>query len=91
MPQRTTLTLDDAVAQALKDEAREQGVPIKTLANAALKAGLAALKSGAETKPYRLMPKALGQPGKGIDLTKALALSDELENDILVDKAGRHQ
>lgn len=89
MPQRTTLTLDDAVAQALKDEAKEQGVPIKTLANAALKAGLASMKSGANAKPYQLRPKSLGQASKVVDLNKALALSDELENEILVNKAGR--
>lgn len=91
MPQRTTLTLEDAVAKALRDEAREQGVPIKTLANAALKAGLIALKSEVKTKPYRLVPKALGQPVQGIDLTKALAISDQMENEILVDKTGRRQ
>ena len=87
MPHRTTLTLEDAVAKALKEEALKRGVPMKILVNLALKAGLHALSTDQGTKPYRLAAKPLGLPEEGIDLTKSLSIADELENEQLMSKA----
>lgn len=73
---RTTVTLDDDLAELLKSRARERDVPFKRVLNEAIRAGL----SGARTaKPYKMRPRKLGvRPG--VDLTKALRLAAELED-----------
>jgi hypothetical protein len=80
---RTTLTLDDDLAQQLKRRARERDVPFKQVVNEALRAGLAA-KTTAAT-PYRMKPRDL-RARAGVDLTKALRLAGELEDAELVRK-----
>lgn len=74
---RTTVTLDDDVAELLKARARERDVPFKRVLNEAVRAGLTG--GSPAPKPYRMTPRDLGvRPG--VDLTKALALSAELED-----------
>ena len=41
MPRRTTLTLEDDVAERLREEARRTGRSLKTVVNEALRSGLA--------------------------------------------------
>ena len=76
---RTTLTIDDQLAASLREAARRSGQPFKQVVNEALRRGL----HGADRRqagPYRLPVAALGAPRAGIDLDKALALADGLED-----------
>lgn len=76
---RTTLTLEADVARSLREEAARSGRPLKSVVNEALRAGLAARKAR-PARRYRLKPVPLGGVLPGIDLDKALALADALED-----------
>ena len=80
---RTTVTLDDDIAELLKKRARERDVPFKRVLNEAIRAGL---EGGVPVaKPYRMKPRKLGvRPG--VDLTKASQLAAELEDAEIVRK-----
>ncbi len=85
---RTTLTLDDELAQRLKDLARASGRSFKEVVNAAIRRGLA-LGDGPlpGVEPFRVRPKACGfRPG--IDPARLNQLYDDLE---LEDAATRMQ
>jgi len=82
---RTTLTLDEDLAAALKQEVRRSGRPLKRIVNEALRAGLAARK-GPAPRRYRIKPVSLGGVVAGIDLDKALRLADALEDEALARK-----
>ena len=82
---RTTLTIDDRIAKALRDLAHRSNRPFKEVVNEALRAGLSA-KHGRRTKPYVVRPVSLGGPLPGIDLDKALALADAIEDQDLAAK-----
>lgn len=76
---RTTLTIDDALAEALKKKAYETGKPFKQIVNETLLNGL----SGGEpqqAKPYQLKTMRMGTVSAGYNLDKALNLADELED-----------
>jgi hypothetical protein len=75
---RTTLTIDDGIAKALKDLAHRSGKPFKQVVNETLRAGLAA--GTPRRKPYRVKPAALGGVLPGVNLDKALALADAIED-----------
>ena len=77
---RTTLTLDDQVAKALKTAAHRSGRPFKQVVNDTLRAGLAAKQSPGKPRPYRLKPVSLGGVFPGVNLEKALRLADALED-----------
>jgi hypothetical protein len=76
---RTTLTIDDATARALKDLAHKSGKSFKQVVNEILRAGLDAARVPPR-RPYRVRPAALGGVVPGINLDKALALADALED-----------
>jgi len=76
---RTTLTLDDDVAAARKEKAFRAGRPFRAVVNEALRAGLREAGS-APPRRYRLKPASLGGVLPGIDLDRALALADSLED-----------
>ncbi|MDH3403963.1 MAG: DUF2191 domain-containing protein [Acidobacteriota bacterium] len=78
---RTTLTLDDDVATALREAAHRTGRSFKAAVNETLRAGLAAGAAPAKGKRYRVVPVALGGVRPGIDLDKALQLADALEDE----------
>ena len=79
---RTTLTLDDDLARALKETAYRTGQSFKAAVNEALRAGLATLqKTQRAGKPYRLEPASLGSVEPGINLDKTLSLADALEDE----------
>lgn len=82
---RTTLTIDDKLAEELKARARASGKPFKQVVNDALVRGLQQLD---EPRPasYRLTPCSLGTPRGDLNLDRALALADALEDDAIVDK-----
>jgi len=74
---RTTVTLDDDVAEMLRRRARERDVPFKRILNEAIRAGLVGGTPAA--RPYRMTPRDLGAR-PGVDLTRALGLAAELED-----------
>lgn len=77
---RTTLTLDDELARTLSRMARDSGRSFNEVGNQVLRAGLAGEEWPGESRPYRLHPVNLGDVHPGVDLTKALQLTDELED-----------
>ncbi len=82
---RTTLTIDDGIAQALNELAHRSNKPFKQVVNETLRAGLSpAGRAGA--KRYKVQPAALGGKFPGIDLDKALALADAIEDQELATK-----
>lgn len=75
---RTTLTLDEDVADKLKRQAERRGVSFKDVVNAALRTGLAARDAGVRKRAYRV--QVFDSPlCRGIDPMKLNQLSDELE------------
>ncbi len=83
---RTTLTIEDALAEALKKQAHETGRPFKAVVNDALRAGLARTTTEPLKRPYRIEPASMGQPRPGVDLEKGLQLAGMLEDEELARK-----
>lgn len=77
---RTTVDLDAALLKRLRLEARRRGVTVKELLATALRRGLE--EPVTDARPYRLRPARLGTPR--MDLHKALALADALEDEEIV-------
>lgn len=82
---RTTLTLDADLHRSLQEAAHRAGRPFKQVLNDAVRAGLALPAVRAE--PFVQPVFSLGRPR--IDLTKALALADDLEDRERVAGMGR--
>ena len=74
---RTTLTLDDDVAQKLADEARRTGRSFKAVVNEALRIGLLQHHS-APGKSFRVRARPLGLRD-GMDLADIESLLDSLD------------
>jgi hypothetical protein len=83
---RTTLTIDDQIAKALKALAYRSGKPFKQVLNETLAAGLTAAREPPPARPYRVKPASLGGVVPGVDLTKALRLAAALEDEELARK-----
>ncbi len=81
---RTTLTLDDDVADALSRIVRERGISFKEAVNSIIRAGLAADR--AVSRPYQMPTSNLGPVRPGINLDKALQLAAELEDEEIIRK-----
>jgi SpoVK/Ycf46/Vps4 family AAA+-type ATPase len=81
---RTTVTLDRDVEILLRNEARRRGAPFKQVLNDAIRAGLRRRK--ASTERFQALTFDMGAPK--VDLTKALALAAELEDEEII---RRHQ
>jgi hypothetical protein len=77
---RTTVTLDPDVEKLLRNEVRRRGEPFKQILNNAIREGLKARREPPE--PFRPLTFDMGTPK--IDLTKALALASELEDEELL-------
>lgn len=76
---RTTLTLDDDVADSLKEQARLLNMPFKRVVNDALRRGMS--PGAPEDRPvFRVTPLS-GDFRPGVDLLKLNQLNDELETD----------
>ena len=80
---RTTVTLDDDLAEVLRRQARERDVPFKRVLNEALRAGLTGGTPAA--KRYRMKPRKL-RVRRDVDVTKALSLAAGLEDAEIVRK-----
>ena len=82
---RTTLTLDQDVAAALKRLSQRSGRAFKQVVNEALRAGLRA-QAAPPARRYRLKPVSLGGAAPGVNLDHALRLADALEDEVLAAK-----
>ncbi len=76
---RTTLTLDDDVANLLDREARKSGAPFKQVVNHYLRLGLMQSGRGAR-KPFVVKPRPLGLP-EGLNYDNIAELLDAVEGD----------
>ena len=83
---RTTVTLDPDVDALIQRTMRERQVSFRQALNDAVRVALAGRPHIA---PYRLAAVDMGAPT--IDLTKALALADALEDSELVRKMDSHR
>ena len=86
---RTTLTLDDSIAQALKDRAHRSGRSFKEVVNETLRLGLSAPHGPPKRWSQRTV--SLGGPAPGVDLTRALALAGALEDEETARKLERRK
>ena len=75
---RTTLTLDDDLAQSLKERARLLDLPFKQVVNDTLRRGLSPASNDASPAPYRVVPNASGLV-PGVDPLKLNQVYDQLE------------
>ena len=75
---RTTLTIDDQIAQALKQHALRGGKSFKQVVNETLRLGLR-FKTSPPSKDYRLKPSLMGRPKAGVNLIKALQTADAMQ------------
>jgi len=57
---RTTLSIDDDVLQKARATAARRKLPFRTVINEALRAGLAAVATAPEARPYRTKPHKMG-------------------------------
>ena len=80
---RTTVTLEDDLAARLRERARERDLSFKAVLNEAIRSGLA--DSGAAAEPYRMKVSPMRAKPE-IDLTKALQLAGQLEDEEIVRK-----
>ena len=85
---RTTLTIDDDLADSLKEQARQNNLPFKQVVNETLRRGLSEAPNG-DRPPSRVEPVGLGGLRPGIDPTKLNQLSDELELQEFIEKQKR--
>ncbi|HEV7239228.1 MAG TPA: DUF2191 domain-containing protein [Thermoanaerobaculia bacterium] len=83
---RTTLTIEERIARDLKQIAHRSGKPFKVVVNETLRAGLAAAQERPKPKRYRVRSVSLGAVRQGVNLDKALALADALEDEQLANK-----
>jgi len=85
---RSTITLDDDVAKALRDQARRTGQSFKAVVNATLRRGLTRGDRPTPRLPrFTVRPKACGFR-TGVDPLRLNQLADELEMEAF--EAKRH-
>lgn len=73
---RTTVTLDEDVAAAVRAMMRERGISFKEAINTALRSGLGSIP---EPQPYATPTKPMGAR-TGFDVEKALGVAAALED-----------
>lgn len=77
---RTTLTLDEDVADRTKTLADKLGKPFKNIVNQALRVGLQQIEAPTKQRRYRTKPHAMGLR-KGFSLDNVQELLSQLEGD----------
>ena len=75
---RTTLTIDDDIADALRERARLLDLPFKQVVNDALRRGMAPEVNDAPRPEYRVVPNHSGF-SPGVDPLKLNQTNDQLE------------
>lgn len=73
---RTTVTLDPDVARLVRDAMRDRGITFKQAVNDGLRAGIGPRRDSA---PADVPTFSMGEPL--VDVTKALRLAGDLEDD----------
>jgi hypothetical protein len=82
---RTTLTLDDDLAELLKQRARDLGIPFKEAVNRTIRAGMGEAAATRRHPAPKTISHSFGfRPG--IDLDKLGQLADELEAEAFGEK-----
>jgi hypothetical protein len=77
---RTTITLEDDVAQKTREAAAKLGRSLKQIVNEALRTWLELQKRPAEGKPFRTQPRPMGvKPGLSLDNVQELLSAAEGE------------
>ena len=85
---RTTLTLDDDLADFLKMQSRLQGRPFKQVVNDALRRGIAPASQGSELPTFRVLPNRSALV-PGVDPLRLNQLNDVLEVEDFAGESGR--
>lgn len=85
---RTTLTLDDDLADLLKMQSRLQGRSFKQVVNDALRRGMTPGSQGTELPPFRVVPNRSGLVA-GVDPLRLNQLNDALEVENFAVESGR--
>ena len=75
---RTTLTLDDDVADALREKARLSDLPLKQVVNDTLRRGMSPEAGKTPASEYRVVPNHSAL-APGIDPLKLNQLNDQLD------------
>ena len=75
---RTTLTLDEDIAEAIRERARILEVPFKQVVNDALRRGLWPEKNRNQNQEYRVVPNHSGL-ANGVDPLRLNQINDHLE------------
>jgi hypothetical protein len=76
---RTTLTLDDDVAEKLKAESRRAGRPFKEIVNETLRAGLTGGRVASRRQAFTITARDLGNLGPGLSLDNVAELIEQVE------------
>jgi hypothetical protein len=76
---RTTLTLDDDVANKLKTQVRKTGRSFRDVVNDTLRRGLTVTPSAAPRTPFRVRARDLGALRPGVRLDDIAGLLDQVE------------
>ena len=84
---RTTLTLDDDLADALRERARLADTPFKQVVNDTLRRGMSHGTAEAERPEYRVVPKR-GGFAPGVDPLRLNQLNDQLVAEEALGKGG---
>lgn len=82
---RTTLTLDDDVADFLKDQSRLYNKPFKQVVNEVLRRGMTTGSESPEPRPFKVVPNRSNLV-PGVDSRKLNQCNDQLEVDDFVGK-----
>lgn len=77
---RTTLTLDDDVADFLKDQSRLHNKSFKQVVNEILRRGMTSGSKSSEPVPFKIVPNR-SKLVPGIDPHKLNQLNDQLETE----------
>ncbi len=82
---RTTVRIDDDLLAELKESAHRENISLTMMFNRTLRAGAVASRTGKPGRQrYRETPISMGKPR--LDLNKALALADVMEDEEIVRK-----
>ena len=78
---KTTLTIDDNIAEQIEEIVHRSGKSFKAVVNDILRVGVENSRIADTARPYRLAPVAMGDVIGPCDLDKALQLADRIEDE----------
>ncbi len=76
---RTTLTLDEDLAERLKAEVHRTRKSFREVVNETLRIGLATRRATRSPQPFRVVKRDLGHLRSGLDLDNVADLLDQVE------------